>query len=170
MSTLTSSTPSSVAFTSPHDSTFHKDDLFTPTIIAFIKDFNERPQNVNADIMIKKDNLVMNPQFRCLFWEAYKDFATQDPDVREFAKTVRNAYIPLIDYRSPLENDAVEEENVIGVVQVKNGKVVEDTFIGNKDHSFYDDRFGWTAISQFMFKKVVQKLQQSANALNQNKK
>ena len=58
-----------------------------------IKNFNENPQNPNEDVIISKENLIMNPQFRNIFWEVCKEYAGQDPDVVEYAKIKSNGML-----------------------------------------------------------------------------
>lgn len=147
-----------ISFLSPQESKLFHPNFFTPCIIAFVKNFNEYPRSGNEDIFITKENLVMNPGFRNLLWNVFKQYSIHDPDVQDFGRIIGTGYIPLIDYRSPLEDDKIEPENVIGVVEARDGKLVEDSFIANRDHSFFHDELGWTALTQFMYQKVTEEL------------
>jgi hypothetical protein len=99
-------------------------------VVGWFSEYPKRKEPT-AEYHIEPENFTENPTFRDILQQLMRKYVTQCPEIQSLAKTVRQGPLPVCDERSHLPLHRMPTVDILGIVFVKNGEVVPDSYEPN---------------------------------------
>jgi hypothetical protein len=112
----------------------------------------ERPEEP-----IAPGNFTANSVFRKFLADVIARNGPDDPDMQAEAARQGEGYIVVIDQRTPTPGDSVPPEDIVGVFEVKDGKVVPGSYQPSPNHRLLTDD-GFFRLGSFLNERLQQEL------------
>lgn len=92
------------------------------------------PPQAVIGLVDEAGQLQVNSVFREFLHEIISRFAPLDPDMRDAARQTGDGRMVYVDSRVPESLTPVPEEDIIGWFQVRDGHIVEASYLANPNH------------------------------------
>ncbi len=115
------------------------------------------------DEPIAPGNFTANSIFRRFLADVIARNGPDDPDMQAAAARQVDGHIAVIDQRTPTPGGRVPPEDIIGVFDVRDGKVVSGSYQASPNHRLLTTS-GFFRLGQFLNQRLQQELAARANA------
>jgi hypothetical protein len=115
-------------------------------------------RNLSTGDRISVEQFRPNPVFIRFMHDVIKSFGPDDPELQQAAVQQRKGWIYIIDLRTPEgPQGRVPPEDIIGGFEVKNGRIVRDSYSINDKHLVFSEH-GLVQLSPFLHKALTREL------------
>jgi hypothetical protein len=117
----------------------------------------ERPEEP-----IAPGNFTANSIFRKFLADVIARNGPDDPDMQAAAAQQGQGYVAVIDQRTPTPEGPVPPEDIMGIFEVKDGKVVPGSYQASPNHRLLTND-GFVRLGRFLDERLQQELAARAN-------